>query len=41
MEKEKLIQSYIEGYKDKPESIEEIKSIEQLSVEAFEDEGLI
>lgn len=34
----KLVQEYIEGYKRKPESIDELKAMEQSSARAFEDE---
>lgn len=35
-----LIEQYERGYKNKPESIDEIKVLEQLSAQAFQDEGL-
>ncbi len=40
MEKTKMIKQYEEGYKNKPESVDEIKAFEQLSAEAFKEEGL-
>jgi len=38
MEEEKMIKQYEEGYKKKPESLEELKAIEKASAEAFEGE---
>ena len=40
LEKENMIKQYQEGYKKKPESIKEIKLSEQLSADAFKEEGL-
>ena len=37
---QELIAQYERGYKNKPESIEEIKAWEKLSAEAFREEGL-
>lgn len=39
-EKEELIKSYREGYRKKPENIEEIKAFEKVSAEAFKEEDL-
>ncbi|MFH1503812.1 MAG: hypothetical protein ABIH08_00245 [Candidatus Omnitrophota bacterium] len=39
VEEEKMIKQYEEGYKKKPESLEEIKAMEKASAEAFEEEG--
>jgi metal-responsive CopG/Arc/MetJ family transcriptional regulator len=38
-DKEKMIKRYEEGYRQHPESIDEIKAMEQLSADAFEEEG--
>lgn len=40
VEREELIKSYQQGYKKKPESIQEIKAIEKASAEAFKEEDL-
>lgn len=40
LEQEELIKSYQEGYRKKPESIQEIKAMEKLQAEAFKEEGL-
>lgn len=40
LEQEKLIKSYQQGYKKKPESIQEIKAMERESAEAFKEEDL-
>lgn len=37
---EELIKRYQEGYKKKPESIQEIEALEKASAEAFKEEGL-
>ncbi len=39
LEKERMIRQYEEGYKKKPESVEEVKAMEQASAEAFKEEG--
>lgn len=39
MEKEALIKRYQEGYRHKPESIQEIKAMEKAAAEAFGEEG--
>ena len=39
-EQEKSIKRYQEGYRKKPESIQEIKVFEQASAEAFKEENL-
>ena len=39
IEEEKMIRQYEEGYKKKPEFLEEIKAMEQVSAEAFQEEG--
>lgn len=39
-EKEESIKRYREGYKKKPESIQEIEAFEQASAEAFKEEDL-
>lgn len=39
-EQEELIKRYQEGYREKPESIKEIKAMEKASVEAFKEEDL-
>lgn len=38
LEKEEMIRQYEDGYKKKPESIEEIKAQELASAEAFQEE---
>lgn len=40
LEQEELIERYQQGYRDKPESIQEIKAIEKASAEAFKEENL-
>ena len=40
IEKKKAIERYEQGYKNKPESINEIKAMEQLSADAFKEEDL-
>lgn len=40
LEQEELIKRYQEGYKNKPESIREIKAMEKASAEAFKEEDL-
>lgn len=37
---QKMIEEYEEGYRKKPESIEELKSMEKAAAEAFEEEDL-
>lgn len=39
-EKEELIKRYQEGYRKKPESIQEIEAMEKASAEAFKSEDL-
>ena len=39
LDAEKKIKRYEEGYKKKPESLEEIKAMEKVSAEAFSEEG--
>jgi len=39
-EKEKMIEQYEEGYRHNPESIDEIRALEELSGDAFTEEGL-
>ena len=39
-EQEELIKRYQEGYKKKPESIQEIEAMEKASAEAFAEENL-
>ena len=39
-EQEELIKKYREGYRKKPESIQEIEAFEQASAEAFKEENL-
>ena len=39
-EKDKMIKQYEAGYRHNPESIDEIKAMEALSADAFEEEGL-
>ena len=39
MDKQKMIKQYEEGYRQHPESVEEIKVMEQLSADAFNEEG--
>jgi metal-responsive CopG/Arc/MetJ family transcriptional regulator len=38
-EKKRLVDQYEAGYKNKPEVVEEIKALEKISAEAFEEEG--
>ncbi len=38
-DKQKMIQQYEEGYRNHPESIDEIKAMEELSADAFAEEG--
>ena len=38
-EKQKMIQQYEDGYRRKPESIDEVKAMEKMSAEAFKEEG--
>ena len=38
-EKEKMIEQYEAGYRRHPESIDEIKAMEGLAADAFEEEG--
>lgn len=40
LEQEELIKRYQEGYRNKPESIAEIKALEKMAAEAFKEEGL-
>ena len=40
MEKQKTIKQYEEGYRNHPESIDEIKVMEKLAADAFNEEGL-
>ena len=39
MEKQKMIKQYEEGYRNHPESVDEIKVMEKLSADAFNEEG--
>ena len=39
MEKHKLIKQYEEGYRNHPESVNELKVLEKLSADAFIEEG--
>ena len=39
-DKNKMIEQYEEGYRQHPESIGEIKAMEELSADAFAEEGL-
>ncbi len=39
MEKQKMIKQYEEGYRHHPESVKEIKAMEELSADAFTEEG--
>jgi metal-responsive CopG/Arc/MetJ family transcriptional regulator len=39
-EQEELIKRYQEGYRKKPESVQEIRAMEQAAAEAFKEEGL-
>ena len=39
-DKEKMIEQYEQGYRNHPESLEEIKAMEALSADAFAEEGL-
>ena len=38
-DKQKMIKQYEEGYRQHPESVEETKVMEQLSADAFNEEG--
>jgi len=40
LDAKKKIMRYEEGYRKKPESVEEIKAMEKVSAEAFHEEGL-
>ena len=40
LEQEELVRRYQEGYRKKPESIQEIKAMEKASAEAFKEEDL-
>ena len=40
MEKQKMIKQYEDGYRNHPESAEEIKIIEAMSADGFKEEGL-
>ena len=40
MEKQKMIERYEEGYRNQPEKVDEIKVIENLSAEAFDEEEM-
>lgn len=39
-EQEELVKQYEEGYRKKPESIQEIKAMEEATADAFEEEDL-
>ena len=39
-EREELIKRYQEGYRKKPESVQEIQAMEQAAAEAFKEENL-
>ncbi len=39
-DKEKMIEQYEQGYRHHPESMDEIKAMEELSADAFAEEGL-
>ena len=39
MDKQKMIKQYEEGYRQHPESVEEVKVMEKLSADAFNEEG--
>lgn len=39
LEEKEMIRKYEEGYRRKPESVDEIKAMEKLSAEAFKEEG--
>ncbi len=39
-DKQKMVEQYEAGYRHHPESIDEIKAMEQLSADAFAEEGL-
>ncbi len=39
IEKEKMIRQYEEGYRKRPESLDEVKAMEQASADAFREEG--
>ena len=38
VEKQKMIKQYEEGYRNKPESVDEITALEKLSADAFKEE---
>jgi len=40
MEKQEMIKAYEEGYRNQPESVDEIKAMENLAADAFKEEGL-
>ena len=40
MEKQKMIKQYEDGYRNHPESAEDIKVIEMMSADGFKEEGL-
>ncbi len=40
LEQEELVKRYEQGYRKKPENIQEIKAIEKTQAEAFKEEGL-
>jgi len=40
IEREKLIREYEEGYRNRPESIGEVKAMEKAAAEAFQEEAL-
>ena len=39
IEEKKMIEQYEQGYKKKPEVIDELKAMEQASAQAFQEEG--
>ena len=39
-DKQAMVEQYEEGYRRKPESVDEIKAMEELSADAFKEEGL-
>lgn len=39
LEKDEKVRQYEQGYTRKPESVEEIKALEQMSADAFREEG--
>lgn len=41
LEQEELIRRYEAGYRQKPESVQELKAMEKASAEAFKEEGII